>query len=125
MLKLNFDWTNIEFQISGLETNVNFLITLARHPSFRSGDVHTGFIPQHFDSLFPPMTICDNVLAQAAVALIKNAENAENVNRQAGGAFVDGKGFRLNHLGVRKFQLKFNDKGEIEKSVNILFFFTL
>uniref|UniRef100_A0A1B0BPL6 Methylcrotonoyl-CoA carboxylase subunit alpha, mitochondrial n=1 Tax=Glossina palpalis gambiensis TaxID=67801 RepID=A0A1B0BPL6_9MUSC len=43
-----------EYHISGLDTNINFLIDLANHSEFRAGNVHTGFIDQHFDTLFPP-----------------------------------------------------------------------
>ena len=32
-------------QIAGVNTNINFLERLASHESFKSADVHTGFIP--------------------------------------------------------------------------------
>ena len=69
-----------DYHITGLETNVNFLIDLAKHPSFQAADVHTGFIPQHFDSLFPEIKISDDVLTQAAVAFVMNENTASLVN---------------------------------------------
>ncbi|KAB7500186.1 Methylcrotonoyl-CoA carboxylase subunit alpha, mitochondrial, partial [Armadillidium nasatum] len=42
-----------EFNVVGLNTNVEFLKTLSRHTKFEEGDVHTDFIPQHYEDLFP------------------------------------------------------------------------
>jgi 3-methylcrotonyl-CoA carboxylase alpha subunit len=103
-------------QITGLETNVNFLIDLANHPSFQAADVHTGFIPQHFDSLFPPLVLDDDVLCQAVVAIICNENNAILQNAIRLGAnnnpFMIEHGVRLNYTAARELNLKFNDKGE-------------
>lgn len=92
---------------------------MANHKAFRAADVHTGFIPQHFDSLFPPEVIHDNVLCQAAIGLIQNEYAAAEINGQRslsfiktiGNPFIIEHGMRLNHIGVRKFQLKFNNVG--------------
>lgn len=86
---------------------------MARHPSFRAADVHTGFIPQHFDSLFPALAVDDTMLTQAAVALVVNEFSAAQRN---GGAqpnpFVIEAGKRFNHAGIRNFKLKFNKIGK-------------
>ncbi|KAF9814229.1 hypothetical protein SFRURICE_019504 [Spodoptera frugiperda] len=50
-----------EYQVAGLETNVNFLLRLSGASAFVSGDVHTAFIPQHEAELFPPS---DSVLSE-------------------------------------------------------------
>jgi acetyl-CoA carboxylase biotin carboxylase subunit len=39
------------FPILGVRTNVAFLINVLRHPVFRSGRVHTGFVDEHLASL--------------------------------------------------------------------------
>ena len=57
-------------QIVGLNTNIRFLDTLAGHDAFQSGDVHTGFIGQHYDDLFRPRLLSDVTLCQAAMALV-------------------------------------------------------
>ena len=31
-------------QVAGVTTNIGFLTSLASHPAFQEGDVHTGFI---------------------------------------------------------------------------------
>ena len=65
-------------QIVGLNTNIQFLDDLAGHPEFQLGHVHTGFIAQHVDDLFPKRTIPNDVICQAAVAiaLIEAQRNA-------------------------------------------------
>lgn len=88
---------------------------MARHPSFRAADVHTGFIPQHFDSLFPALEVSDTLLAQAAASLVLNefkaaTKNAHRLN--SNNPFVVENGLRLNHVGIRNFKLKFNDVGK-------------
>lgn len=84
---------------------------MARHPSFRAADVHTGFIPQHFDTLFPELKITNSQLAQAAVALVLNELNASTKNSRSSSRnpFVIENGLRLNHLGIRRYQLKYNN----------------
>lgn len=123
--------TNFPFrslQISGLDTNVNFLIDLASHPSFQAGDVHTGFINQHFTSLFPPQKIKEQVIAQAIVALVTNEKNAELRNsirrnglaEAAADQFAACDSFRLGASAVREIRLQANENGKIH-----MFFFLL
>ena len=58
------------YEIVGPSTNIEFLSQLASHPSFAAGDVHTAFIGQHHDQLFPPIPEpTAHALAQAALAL--------------------------------------------------------
>ena len=54
----------------GLNTNIRFLDNFASHEAFRSGDVHTGFIGQHYEDLFPQRKLSDVTLCQAAMALV-------------------------------------------------------
>jgi 3-methylcrotonyl-CoA carboxylase alpha subunit len=42
-------------EVAGLRTNLAFLIDLLRHPAFLAGDIDTGFIDRHKETLFPPM----------------------------------------------------------------------
>jgi 3-methylcrotonyl-CoA carboxylase alpha subunit len=39
--------------VAGLPTNINFLLSLASHPSFKAGDVSTYFIDEHKEDLMP------------------------------------------------------------------------
>jgi len=55
----------------GLNTNVQFLDDLAGHPEFGLGHVHTGFIDEHRQALFPgPRSLSDETLCQAVAALL-------------------------------------------------------
>lgn len=96
---------------------MNFLIDLARHEYFQKGDVHTGFIDQHFDTLFPKKTVSNDVLTQAAIGLIINENNATLCNALRAGQFNDpftmNAGFRVNSSDVRT--VKFNNEGKEEK----------
>ncbi|CAA7268085.1 unnamed protein product [Cyclocybe aegerita] len=57
-----------EYHVVGVSTNVEFLRTLAGNKAFIDGKVETGFIPKHFDELFPPLKRPDSkVLARAGL----------------------------------------------------------
>lgn len=93
------------------------MIDLARHEYFQKGDVHTGFITQHFDTLFPTKTISNEVLAQAAIGLIVNENNAALCNSLRAGQLNDpftlNSSFRVNSSEVRT--VRFNNEGKEEK----------
>merc|ERR1712096_261777 len=59
-----------EYNISGLSTNVNFLMDLASHPEFVAGNVDTEFIPRHYDTLFPTRVLSTSTLCEAVLATI-------------------------------------------------------
>lgn len=93
------------------------MIDLARHEYFQKGDVHTGFITQHFDTLFPTKTVSNEVLAQAAIGLIVNENNAALCNSLRAGQLNDpftiNSSFRVNSSEVRT--VRFNNEGREEK----------
>lgn len=58
-------------QIVGLNTNIDFLLSLSGHPEFEAGNVSTSFIPQHYADLFPaPRPPCGATVCQAALGLL-------------------------------------------------------
>ena len=57
-----------EYNIVGLNTNVDFLLQLSAHPQFVQGDVHTDFIDQHHEQLFPTKSVTNQLLGQAVLA---------------------------------------------------------
>ncbi|ALC45447.1 CG2118 [Drosophila busckii] len=100
-----------EYHISGLETNINFLIDLASHPEFQLANVHTGFIDQHFDTLFPPIVVEQQQLCQAALVLIMNELQAASSNAQGSqDPFAATPNARLNYALIRSYNLKAHDK---------------
>ncbi|KAI0937431.1 hypothetical protein AcW1_001415 [Taiwanofungus camphoratus] len=67
MLRVALD----EYKVVGVSTNVEFLRTLAGNAAFVEGEVETGFIPKHFEELFPPLLKPKpEVLAQAALFVV-------------------------------------------------------
>lgn len=71
-----------EYHVLGLGTNIQFLQDLAGHPSFEAGHVHTDFIPQHYNDLFPARTVSSSALCQAALTLILNEQNKNKERSQ-------------------------------------------
>lgn len=99
-----------EYHITGLETNINFLIDLAAHPEFQMGNVHTGFIDQHFDTLFQPIEIKDEQLCKAATALVLNETQVFGRNASKNDPFNATQNERLNYSLIKSYQLKANEK---------------
>nr|CAG4649155.1 EOG090X02EP [Scapholeberis mucronata] len=71
-----------EYNIIGLNTNVDFLMQLSSHPKFVEGDVHTDFIAQHHSELFPVERISDTLVSQAVLASILNEAKAGNTRQR-------------------------------------------
>lgn len=84
-----------ETPVSGLATNRDFLLRTLAHPEFQSGDVHTGFIPNHEKTLLAPNAVTTKDYATAAIAIF-----AHRLHLAAGIASTDPwsipDGFRVN-----------------------------
>lgn len=98
-----------------METNINFLLDLSRHPEFVAGNVHTNFIKDHNSELFVEPKLSDSILVQAAVASalsdeINDITNAIN-NDDEFNPFVVESCFRVNHKLERNFKFSYDDKG--------------
>ncbi|PSR84466.1 hypothetical protein PHLCEN_2v5424 [Hermanssonia centrifuga] len=64
-----------QYKVVGVSTNVEFLRTLAGNKAFIDAEVETGFIPKHFEELFPPIPEpSPEVLAQAALYVVLRDE---------------------------------------------------
>ncbi|TCD68503.1 hypothetical protein EIP91_010559 [Steccherinum ochraceum] len=60
-----------KYEVVGVSTNIEFLRTLAANESFINAELETGFIPKHFDKLFPPLPEPSaELLAQAALYVV-------------------------------------------------------
>uniref|UniRef100_F7GE15 Methylcrotonoyl-CoA carboxylase subunit alpha, mitochondrial n=1 Tax=Monodelphis domestica TaxID=13616 RepID=F7GE15_MONDO len=100
-----------QYNIVGLNTNIDFLLTLSSHPEFEAGNVHTDFIPQHHQDLFPPPSAtAKEVLCQAALALLlqeKAVTDAFRVQtKDQFSPFASSSGRRLNFSYTRDMTLK-------------------
>ncbi|KAJ3122503.1 Methylcrotonoyl-CoA carboxylase subunit alpha, mitochondrial [Physocladia obscura] len=83
-----------EFEVVGLNTNIEFLKKLASHPEFINGDVETGFIKKYYDDLFSPIPpASDTTLAHATLSLFSSSLPAQSTDPWD---FVGLTGFRMN-----------------------------
>ncbi|KAI6063090.1 Methylcrotonoyl-CoA carboxylase subunit alpha, mitochondrial [Aix galericulata] len=75
-----------QYNIVGLSTNIDFLLSLSEHPQFEAGNVHTNFIPQHYDELFPAKKATRHeVVCQAALGVILKEKMATDAFRDQSG----------------------------------------
>ncbi|GLG99999.1 CAD protein [Gryllus bimaculatus] len=98
-----------EYNIVGLDTNVDFLIRLCGNPEFAAGNVHTGFITEHEKLLLAPRQASSELVAQAVVAKILSEKLlAERSAKTSFNAYSIGFGFRVNHELVRPLTLLYD-----------------
>uniref|UniRef100_A0A674MJG3 Methylcrotonyl-CoA carboxylase subunit n=1 Tax=Takifugu rubripes TaxID=31033 RepID=A0A674MJG3_TAKRU len=65
-----------QYNIVGLNTNINFLLSLSGHPEFEAGNVTTSFIPQHHADLFPAAkAAAGEAVCQAALIAVFGSSN--------------------------------------------------
>ncbi len=102
-----------EFEVVGPSTNIEFLKNLASHPSFIEGDVETGFIKKHYESLFKKRSVPAEIYAQAALFLISEENRSKN---NSDSPWDDHFGFRMNSNLERTFTF-FIDKDRKESVV--------
>ncbi|XP_058450998.1 methylcrotonoyl-CoA carboxylase subunit alpha, mitochondrial [Malaya genurostris] len=98
------------YQIAGLQTNINFLIDLASHSHFQAADVHTGFIQQHMASLFPTKTTSNTKIAQMALAYVLNENATTRIPTKGWNAFDLALNFRPNYVPTKNLKLKVADQ---------------
>ncbi|KAF2077156.1 hypothetical protein CYY_001541 [Polysphondylium violaceum] len=70
-----------EYHIIGLNTNIGFLKRLSSHPSFEKGEVETGFIPIHKESLMRPQEPinADGVCLASLSLLLRENQEQSNI----------------------------------------------
>ncbi len=97
-----------ETPVIGLATNRDFLLRALRNPDFQAGDVHTGFIGQHEDTLLSPHVIEVRDYLVAAIAVFANRQAAAPASNDPWSTL---DGFRLNlpHAEKLKFETKDGD----------------
>jgi 3-methylcrotonyl-CoA carboxylase alpha subunit len=88
-------------EVTGLNTNRAFLLAIASHPAFANAELDTGFIERYRDTLLPPPKPASNeVLAIAAYAWLRQAQNKQQKNADAADPFspwAQSWGWRLSH----------------------------
>ncbi|XP_074047126.1 methylcrotonoyl-CoA carboxylase subunit alpha, mitochondrial [Macrotis lagotis] len=100
-----------QYNITGLNTNIDFLLSLSRHPEFEAGNVHTDFITQHYSDLLPaPSATAREVLCQAALGLLLQEQVRTSAFREQSddqfSPFASCSGRRLNYFYTRNMTLQ-------------------
>ncbi|XP_010853945.1 PREDICTED: methylcrotonoyl-CoA carboxylase subunit alpha, mitochondrial isoform X1 [Bison bison bison] len=100
-----------QYNIVGLHTNIDFLLSLSSHPEFEAGNVHTDFIPQHRKELLPDRkTTAKEFLCHAALALILKEKAVSDVfkiqTQDQYSPFASSSGRRLNICYSRNMTLR-------------------
>ena len=107
-----------QYNIVGLNTNVDFLMTLAANGKFVEGDVHTDFIDEHRDNLFPAKPLAAKWIQQAALASVlrevSQAHEAQAASRDPHSPFASLVGKRLNHNYRRTIKLVAGGERKVE-----------
>lgn len=95
-------------QIAGLDTNIEFIKDLCSHPSFRQGEVHTGFIKEHHQELFPKLRVPHSVAIQAVLTSIFYEDllslQSSLATTDPFSPFATEIGSRLNHTPTKAFR---------------------
>ncbi|XP_074632954.1 methylcrotonoyl-CoA carboxylase subunit alpha, mitochondrial-like [Acropora palmata] len=104
-----------QYHIVGLSTNIGFLTSLCDHHHFKNGDVHTEFIKQHYQDLFPATSLLHHeTLAQACVGLLLlEREEKEKQALECSDPYSEwnsSNNFRANCVAKRRIQLYDGDK---------------
>ncbi|MBV1774146.1 acetyl/propionyl/methylcrotonyl-CoA carboxylase subunit alpha [Burkholderiaceae bacterium DAT-1] len=104
-----------EYEVVGLETNLDFLRRLATHPAFAACDLDTGFIGRHRDALIPAEAGPDeDALALAALAELASIEARQAQSRarheDAGSPWWNAAGWRMNQDNSHALHFKHLDQ---------------
>uniref|UniRef100_A0A665V8E9 Methylcrotonoyl-CoA carboxylase subunit alpha, mitochondrial n=1 Tax=Echeneis naucrates TaxID=173247 RepID=A0A665V8E9_ECHNA len=106
-----------QYNIVGLNTNIDFLLSLSGHPAFEAGNVSTSFIPQHYADLFPtPRAPSGATVCQAVLGLVLQERNHTQEFTQAStdpfSPFGCSSGWRNNIEFNRNMTLQLGDKSK-------------
>ncbi|CAG8581610.1 9461_t:CDS:10, partial [Dentiscutata erythropus] len=111
-----------EYEIVGLNTNIEFLKRVVSHPAFTQGEIETGFIKKYEKELFAPdPEVSPHIIAQAALSLI--LKEHQELKKVTIGSFdpyspwTSYPGYRLNTIYERN--ILFNDRNDDRISVDI------
>ncbi|TVY56997.1 Methylcrotonoyl-CoA carboxylase subunit alpha, partial [Lachnellula suecica] len=103
-----------EYEVVGLNTNIEFLKKICQSPAFIAGDVETGYIQKHNDELFAPEVVAPETFAQAALGILAK----ENQGRISAGPHGQAIGFSAKNERAFQF-LKSNGSNSEQFTVTV------
>ena len=99
-----------ETMVAGPKTNLSFLRRLAAHPSFRAGDLTTGFIAQHTAELLPERSQpAGHVYALAAFGVYLRRAHTGLAGQEEVSPWNDLSGWRIGGAEVETYVFKEGD----------------
>ncbi|GAA5821761.1 hypothetical protein JCM11251_001010 [Rhodosporidiobolus azoricus] len=112
-----------EYQIVGPSTNLEFLSRLAENEAFIRAEVETGFIPKHYDELFPPLPNASSSTLAAAALYLSQRELSSYSTFGYQSAWTNPKlaGFRLGGVEGNRYskEYQFGAEGSEGTSVKV------
>lgn len=105
------------FQVGGLETNINFLLSLTEHSEFRKGAVHTDFIPDHTSELFKKKQWSEDFVVFSVFGQIFSEFNLNSKTIGSKDPFVSEGCFRLNHNFTRSLNYKIDKNTDLNANL--------
>ncbi|CAG8519324.1 15020_t:CDS:10 [Acaulospora morrowiae] len=107
-----------EYEIVGLNTNIEFLKNVISHPAFIQGEVETGFIDKYKEELFVTKLENPQAIIQAALSLILS-EHKTSPQDNLRDPWASNPYFRLNTTHIRT--LLFHDQNDNDINVEVEF----
>lgn len=105
--------------VAGPKTNLTFLRSLAAHPSFKAGDLTTGFIAQHTAELLPPRAQPEgHVFALAALGLYAQRSAIPDAVDEELSPWNDLSGWRIGGAEPNHYVFKEGDAAITVKITN-------
>jgi 3-methylcrotonyl-CoA carboxylase alpha subunit len=73
-----------DYEVVGLNTNIEFLKKICKSPAFIKGEVETGYIQKHNDELFAPEVVEPETFVQAALSILAKENHGKGANFPTG-----------------------------------------
>ncbi|RIA90454.1 carbamoyl-phosphate synthase L chain, ATP binding domain-containing protein [Glomus cerebriforme] len=113
-----------EYEVVGLNTNIEFLKSVVSHDAFFDGEVETDFIAKHNEKLFAPKETPSHVIIQASLSLILS--ELQNIMKETTGSFdpfspwtsLPFSRLNTNHIQTVKFRDHNNDDIYVKAELN-------
>lgn len=114
-----------DYQIVGVENNLNLLTTIAQHPEFAAAKFNTNFIPNHAQELIFTPAITPEILALTAIYLLQQQNSSVPNTHSSPWNLTDNWRLNLPAKQTLRFYTDHEIKIEIQKIDNDYLIHTL